>query len=134
MGHKTGAYLDLRGLRRELASSDQLRGARVLNLFSYTGMLARAAEAAGAEHVTSVDASERALAFAAEYHVVDRERHAFVTADVFEWLPTLSAEQQYDLVIVDPPSMTSTKAKVPAALAAYRKLYRAAADHVRSGG
>src|SRR5580704_5655669 len=36
-GHKTGAYLDLRGLRRAIAEAP-LAGARVLNLVSYSGM------------------------------------------------------------------------------------------------
>ena len=84
-----------------------LAGARVLNLFAYSGMLGRAAEAAGAASITQVDASERALAFAAAHHVTDPARHTFVTADVFEWLPALAADDGFDLVIVDPPAMTS---------------------------
>jgi len=132
-GQKTGAYLDLRGLRHAIATAP-LEGARVLNLFAYSGMLGRAAEAAGAASIMQVDASERALAFAAAHHVGDPARHTFVIADVFEWLPALDQRELFDLVIVDPPSMTSTKAQVPAALAAYRKLYRAAARHVRDGG
>jgi 23S rRNA (cytosine1962-C5)-methyltransferase len=132
-GHKTGTYLDLRGLRQALATAS-LAGARVLNLFAYSGMLGRAAEAAGAATIVQVDASERALAFAATHHVVDPARHDFVTADVFTWLPAHAPAEPYDLVIVDPPAMTSSKARVPAALAAYRKLYRAAAPLVRPGG
>jgi 23S rRNA (cytosine1962-C5)-methyltransferase len=108
----------------------------VLNLFAYSGMLGRAAEAAGATSITQVDASERALAFAAAHHVGEAARHTFVVADVFEWLPALEPERSglFDLVIVDPPAMTSNKAHVPAVLAAYRKLYRAAARLVRPGG
>lgn len=132
-GQKTGAYLDLRGLRRAVATQP-LAGARVLNLFAYSGMLGRAAEAAGAASITQVDSSTRALAFAAAHHVTDPTRHHFITADVFDWLPALAAGDGFDLVIVDPPAMTSRKAQVPAALAAYRKLYRAAARHVRGGG
>jgi 23S rRNA G2069 N7-methylase RlmK/C1962 C5-methylase RlmI len=136
-GQKTGTYLDLRGLRRAVATAP-LAGARVLNLFAYTGMLGRAAEAAGAASIVQVDASERALAFAAAHHVTDPARHRFVTADVIAWLPALPPpsppDAGYDLVIVDPPSMTSRKAQVPAVLAAYRKLYRAAARQVRPGG
>jgi 23S rRNA G2069 N7-methylase RlmK/C1962 C5-methylase RlmI len=131
-GQKTGTYLDLRGLRREVAVSP-LTGARVLNLFAYSGMLGRAAELAGAAAIVQVDGSERALAFAAAHHVDDPAKHAFVTADVFAWLPTYTAEP-FDLVIVDPPTMTSKAAQVPQVLAAYRKLYRAAARHVRPGG
>jgi 23S rRNA (cytosine1962-C5)-methyltransferase len=96
-------------------------------------MLGRAAERAGAATIVQVDASERALAFAAAHHVDDPARHAFVVADVFDWLPAWSAEP-FELVIVDPPSMTSKATQVPSVLAAYRKLYRAAARHVRPGG
>jgi 23S rRNA (cytosine1962-C5)-methyltransferase len=136
-GHKTGTYLDLRALRRHVArSASSLAGSRVLNLFAYTGMLGRAAEAAGAAHITQVDASERALAFAREHHVIDPSKHEFVVADVFEYLPALPADPAlaYDLVIVDPPAMTSRKDQVPAVLAGYRKLYAAAAPRVRHGG
>jgi len=130
-GQKTGAYLDLRGLRREVAAAP-LAGARVLNLFAYTGMLGRAAERAGAAAIVQVDASERALAFAARHHVDDPARHAFVTADVFAALPALG--DPFDLVIVDPPAMTSRASQIPSVLAAYRKLFSAAARHVRPGG
>lgn len=130
-GQKTGTYLDLRGLREALAKLP-LAGARVLNTFAYTGMLGRATEAAGAAQITHVDQSEGALAFAAAHHTADASKHRFVTADVFQWLPT--AEGAYDVVIVDPPAMTSRKTQVPSVLAAYRKLYKAAARLVRPGG
>lgn len=132
-GQKSGAYLDLRGLRRAI-KAHSLEGARVLNLFAYSGMLGKVAELAGATSITQVDSSERALAFAAAHHVGDPARHTFVNADVFQWLPPLAESEMYDLVIVDPPSMTSNKAQVPAVLAGYRKLYRAAAPHVKPGG
>jgi 23S rRNA (cytosine1962-C5)-methyltransferase len=131
-GQKTGTYLDLRGLRREVAAAP-LAGARVLNLFAYSGMLGRAAEIAGAGAIVQVDASERALAFAAAHHAGDPAKHTFVAADVFDWLPALTAEP-FDLVIVDPPAMTSKATQIPSVLAGYRKLYRAAARHVRPGG
>jgi len=98
-GQKTGTYLDLRGLRREVAAAP-LAGARVLNLFAYAGMLGLAAEHAGATAIVQVDASERALAFAAAHHVRAPARHTFVVADVFAWLPAFAAEP-FDLVIVD---------------------------------
>ncbi len=128
-GHKTGAYLDLRGLRHAIAEAP-LAGARVLNLFSYSGMLGRAAEAAGAAEIVQVDQSARALAFAREHHVVDPARHSFIEADVFEAMPSGA----FDLVIVDPPAMTSQARQVPAVLAAYRKLYAAARERVAPGG
>jgi 23S rRNA (cytosine1962-C5)-methyltransferase len=131
-GQKTGTYLDLRGLRREVAAQP-LTGARVLNLFAYSGMLGRAAESAGATSIVQVDASDRALAFASAHHVADPGKHTLIAADVFAWLPALTGEP-FDLVIVDPPAMTSKATQAPVVLAAYRKLYRAAARQVRPGG
>ena len=104
----------------------------MLNLFAYTGMLGRAAEAAGATTIVHVDQSARALAFARAHHVTDPARHTFIEADLFAALPAFDAP--FDLVIVDPPSMTSKKSQVPRVLAAYRKLYQAAREHVRPGG
>jgi 23S rRNA (cytosine1962-C5)-methyltransferase len=132
-GQKSGAYLDLRGLRRAVAAMP-LTGTRVLNLFAYTGMLGRAAELSGAQEIWQVDVSAAALETAAYHHVTDAARHQLITADVFEWLPAQPAGEGFGLVIVDPPSMTSRRAQVPAALAAYRKLYRAAAAQVAPGG
>ena len=128
-GHKTGAYLDLRGLRHAIAEAP-LAGARVLNLFAYTGMLGRAAEAAGAAEIVHVDQSARALAFAAQHHAIDPAKHRFVESDVFETMPAGT----FELVIVDPPAMTSQARQVPAVLAAYRKLYAAARERVAPGG
>ncbi|MEO8554624.1 MAG: class I SAM-dependent methyltransferase [Kofleriaceae bacterium] len=132
-GHKTGTYLDLRALRRTLAEAP-LAGARVLNLFSYTGMLGAAVERAGAASITQVDQSARALQFAAAHHVADPTKHQLLVADVFDWFPALADTEQYDLVIVDPPSMTSKAAQIPNVLAAYRKLYRTAARHTVPNG
>lgn len=131
-GQKTGTYLDLRGLRRAVATAP-LAGARVLNLFAYTGMLGRAAAAAGATTIVQVDSSERALAFAREHHGGEHAHIELIVADVFAWLPELTTEP-FDLIIVDPPAMTTRAAQVPSVLAAYRKLYRAAAGMVRPGG
>lgn len=132
-GQKSGTYLDLRGLRRAVRAAP-LAGARVLNLFSYSGMLGKAAELAGAAYVVQVDGSERALAFAKAHHIGDPAKHELVHADVFTWLPSHAPGTSYDLVIVDPPAMTSNKQQVPAVLAGYKKLYRAAAPLVRPGG
>lgn len=132
-GQKTGTYLDLRGLRRAIATAP-LQGARVLNLFAYSGMLGKVAELAGAAHVTQVDVSQTALALAAARHVVDPAKHDLVVADVFDWLPARAATAPFDLVIVDPPAMTSKQSQVKGVLAAYRRLYGAAAAHVRPGG
>jgi 23S rRNA G2069 N7-methylase RlmK/C1962 C5-methylase RlmI len=133
VGQKSGLFLDLRGLRRWLAGQE-LAGKRVLNLFAYTGTLGRCAEAAGAAQVWQVDASERALATGRSHHARDPARHHWIAADVFEWLPALDPAQRFDLIIVDPPQMTSRADQVGRALAAYRRLYRHALRHLAPGG
>jgi 23S rRNA (cytosine1962-C5)-methyltransferase len=132
-GQKGGAYLDLRGLRRAIAARD-LAGARVLNLFAYTGMLGRAAERAGAASIVHVDSSAAALAHAARHHTDDPARHTHVTADVFRWIQDRPAGEQHDVVIVDPPAMTSRADQVGRVLAAYRALFARAAALVAPGG
>jgi 23S rRNA (cytosine1962-C5)-methyltransferase len=131
-GQKSGAFLDLRGLRRWIATQE-LGGKRVLNLFSYTGWLGLAAERAGAELVCNVDSSQGALDLASR-HLTERQQ--FVVADVFEWLPAQAREPAdlFDLVIADPPPMTSRMTQVDRVLSAYRRLYRAAAALVAPGG
>jgi len=131
-GQKSGAFLDLRGLRRWVAARP-LAGARVLNLFSYTGALGAAAAAAGATEVWNVDASAPALAFGAEHHG-DAATTRWIEADVFDWLPTVDPGERFELVLVDPPLMTSRRTGVPRALASYRSLYRQAAPRVAPGG
>ncbi len=129
-GQKSGAYLDLRGLRRWLLAQD-LSGARVLNLFSYSGTLGLAARTAGAASVCNVDSSRAAIEMAARWHGGGGDD---VVADVFEWLPRLPRSEVYQLVIADPPPMTSRMDQIAGALAAYRRLYRSAAPHVAPGG
>lgn len=128
-GQKSGAYLDLRGLRHAIAQLP-LAGARVLNLFSYSGMLGRIAERTGAAQIVQVDQSQRALDFARAHHVDDPSKHALVVTDAFAYRP----EGEFDLAIVDPPSMTSSMQQIPAALAAYRKLYATVGPTVKPGG
>jgi len=132
-GQKSGTFLDLRGLRRELAGRE-LAGARVLDLFSYTGGLGLACERAGAAAITHVDASEAALLLGEAHHTIDPAKHTWIEADVFEWLPALDPAEQFDVVIVDPPSMTSSVDQVPKVLATYRRLYQQARRHVAPGG
>jgi 23S rRNA (cytosine1962-C5)-methyltransferase len=132
-GQKSGAYLDLRGLRRWVSEQD-LRGRRVLNLFSYTGWLGLAAERAGAGAVWNVDSSAAALDAAARLHAGPDERQRFTCADVFEWLPALAPDAPFDLVIADPPPMTSRMSQTGRVLGGYRRLHAAIARHVAPGG
>jgi 23S rRNA (cytosine1962-C5)-methyltransferase len=135
-GQKTGAFLDLRGLRRWLAARE-LGGARVLDLFSYTGALGVAAARAGAAEIWHVDTSRAALDFGAAHHRASAApgcEHRWIQADIFDWLPRMDRGERFDVIIVDPPLMTSRIADVPQVLAAYRRLYKGVREHLAPGG
>jgi 23S rRNA (cytosine1962-C5)-methyltransferase len=132
-GQKSGAFLDLRGVRRFLLAQE-LAGRRALDLFSYTGSLGAAAEAAGATEIWHVDASSAALALGAAHHRLDPSRHLWIEADAFAWVADLAPDETFDVIIADPPQMTSRTAQVPSAIRAYDQLYRRLGPRVRPGG
>jgi len=80
------------------------------------------------------DASAPALDFAARHHVDDAARHRHVVADAFAWTAALPPDDRYDVVIVDPPAMTSRAGQVGKVLATYRALFARAAAAVAPGG
>lgn len=132
-GQKSGMFLDLRGLRKYLGSSD-LKNKRVLNLFSYTGTLGLMAENAGAKEMWNIDLAQGALEFAKRYHVVEEKLHKFINADIFHWLEALDPKERFDLIIVDPPNMGTKKEQVPQILKAYEKLYKLSQKHLKEKG
>lgn len=140
-GHKTGLYLDQQENHARVAAF--AGGARVLDCFSFAGGFALHAARAGALEVTAVEQSAEAVALAEraarENGLAGRCR--FVTANVFDWLREAAAapphEQvvpRYDLVILDPPSFTRTRAAVPDALRGYKEIHLRALRLVRPGG
>ncbi|HSF18463.1 MAG TPA: class I SAM-dependent methyltransferase [Vicinamibacteria bacterium] len=133
IGQKGGTFLDLRGLRRLIRQSD-LAGKSVLDLFSYTGSLGAAAELAGAARIWHVDSSASALALGEASHTLVPDRHRWIHADAFDWVAQLDPAERFDLVLVDPPQMTSQSRQVPRALSAYRRLYHSLAPHVSPEG
>jgi 23S rRNA (cytosine1962-C5)-methyltransferase len=135
-GHKTGFYLDQR-LNRQIVQNYS-SGRRVLNCFSYTGTFSIAALKGGAEQVVSVDSSQNALEMArqiSDLNHIPREKHTLINADVFtqlrEWR---DANEQFDLIILDPPKFAETRAQVSRAARAYKDINLLAFKLLRPGG
>jgi 23S rRNA (cytosine1962-C5)-methyltransferase len=109
-GLDTGLFPDQRRNRRDLMA--RARGKRVLNLFSYTGAFSVAAAAAGASRVTSVDVSPAYTEWARENFAANRlnpARHEFIVGDCFPTLGELGRRgSRFDIVIMDPPSFSTT--------------------------
>lgn len=109
-GLNTGLFLDQRRNRRDLMQ--RAAGKRVLNLFAFTGAFSVAAAAAGADRVSSVDASAPYLDWARDNFGLNRlnpKRHEFITGDCFAVLEDLRRQgRSFDLVLMDPPSFSTT--------------------------
>ena len=109
-GLNSGLFLDQRANRRDLMN--RVAGKRVLNLFAYTGAFSVAAAAAGAEQVTSVDASPTYTEWARANFGANRinpKRHEFIVGDCLNVLADLGRQkQQFDLILMDPPSFSTT--------------------------
>jgi len=113
-GLSTGLFLDQRANRRRVRELAQ--GAAVANLFAYTCGFTVAAALGGAKRTVSVDASAAALERGRENLVHAGislgPDHAFAADDAFGWLARAARRgDRFDLVILDPPSYSSTKSR-----------------------
>ena len=138
-GLSTGIFLDQRENRRRVRK--EASGARVLNLFAYTGAFTAAAILGGARSSVTVDVSAGALAWARKnFEAVDADlaRHQLLEADVLPWLERLGrgheAFEPFDLVLLDPPSFATTKQSRFSAEGDYRRVAALALKVLAPGG
>lgn len=136
-GQKTGFFLDQRDKRQSLRK--YAHGKRVLNCFSYTGGFSVYAALTGNEtSVTSVDVSAPAIETARQNFILnglDPDRHQFLVTDVFDYLEEAHCNQeQFDVVVLDPPAFAKTQHARVQALKAYRRLNLLGMQVLRPGG
>lgn len=125
-GQKTGFFLDQRENRRRVETF--AAGADVLNAFSFSGGFSLYAARGGAKSVTDLDISPHALAAAErnfklnlDHPAVAGCRHQAIQADAFEWVER-AKPAQFDLIILDPPSLAKRESERAGAIQAYGKL------------
>jgi 23S rRNA (cytosine1962-C5)-methyltransferase len=126
-GQKTGLFLDHRESRARVRSL--ANGARVLNLYGYTGGFSVAAGLGGASEVTTVDIAKPALALAAASwrdNDLPADKHRTLAADAIEHV-TAAADggERYELVIADPPNFAPRESARESACRAYEALHTA---------
>ncbi len=131
LGQKSGAFLDLRGLRKKIIGMD-LKGKRALNLFCYTGAFSLALEMAQAREIWNVDISRAALEFGKKFHVINKSKVKWIESDAFKWIKTLN--ETFEVIICDPPSMAAEKSQVKKALQKYKFFYGKIKNHVCKDG
>jgi 23S rRNA (cytosine1962-C5)-methyltransferase len=132
-GQKTGFYLDQRANRALIRGLAQ--GKRVLNCFSYTGGFSVSASLGGAVAVTSVEASAEALELCKENLTLNNiplDGQRLVKADVFQFLR--DEQEEYDLIILDPPAFAKRKGQVKGAIRGYKDINLYAMKRLKKGG
>jgi len=119
-GQKTGFFLDQRENRKLLGEFSKDK--KVLNTFCYTGGFSIYAMSAGAELVTSVDISQKAVDLAASNMELNfpNANHKAVADDVFNFMK--ENHQIYDVIVLDPPAFTKSIKSKHTATQAYKRL------------
>lgn len=119
-GQKTGFFLDQRENRKLLGKFS--KGKKVLNTFCYTGGFSIYAMSSGAELVTSVDISQKAVDLAAKNMELNfpNANHKAVADDVFNFMK--ENHQIYDVIVLDPPAFAKSIKSKHTATQAYKRL------------
>ncbi len=133
-GQKTGFFVDQRENRECLARF--AAGRNVLNMFGYTGGFSVYAAKAGARQVHTVDSSAPAIAMAArnmQLNGFGGPEYECIVADARKYIENMQ-QDQYDLVILDPPAYAKNVASRNQALKGYRTLNALALAKIKSGG
>jgi 23S rRNA (cytosine1962-C5)-methyltransferase len=135
-GLSTGIFLDQRENRARVAALAKDKS--VLNLFAYTGAFSVAAVRGGASRTMTVDVSPASIAWAQRNLArvgADPARHEVSVSDVFEFLVKERARtRRWDLVVLDPPSFSTTKRSVFSAESEFVRLATMSMSVLRPGG
>ncbi len=139
-GQKTGFFLDQRENRARVETLSA--GKSVLNVFAYTGGFSVYAARGGASQVVSVDLSKpacdaalRNMAHNRQIPAVAAAVHRAIAEDAFIVMNQMKTDQeQFDLVIIDPPMFAQNQTQIAAAVSAYRRLTQMGLGVLRPGG
>jgi 23S rRNA (cytosine1962-C5)-methyltransferase len=135
-GLSVGLFLDMREMRAWVR--EQAAGRTVLNCFAYTCGFGVAALAGGAARAVNIDASRRYLEWGKENTALNGfkpDLKDFISGDVFDWLKRFGKRgQQFEIVILDPPSYSTTRYTRFSVLKDYAELVASAARVVAPGG
>ena len=134
-GQKTGYFLDQRDNRR--AIQHIVKDAEVLGAFTYTGTFEIHAAHYGAKSVLGLDISGNAVAQANRNAALNglEKIVRFEEANAFDLLKQWSKEgKQYDVVMLDPPAFTKSRATLQKAITGYKEINLRGMKLIRPGG
>lgn len=133
-GQKTGFFLDQRENRQLLRQLSH--GRSVLNTFCYTGGFSVYALAGGALHVDSVDSSAKAISLTDSNVALNFGKdapHRSFAVDAFKFLDNMD-EDEYDLIVLDPPAFAKHRGALRNALRGYQRINARAIEKIAPGG
>lgn len=134
-GQKTGYFLDQQDNRK--AIQHIVKGADVLGAFTYTGTFEIHAAHYGARSVLGLDISESAVALANLNADLNGLQNIvkFEAANAFDVLKQWSKEEKkYDVVMLDPPAFTKSRANIQNAIAGYKEINLRGMKLLKPGG
>ena len=131
-GQKTGFFIDQRNNRSLV--QHYAKGKSVLNTFCYTGGFSLYAIKGGANKVVSVDSSKKAMEGVAANIALNfpDANHEGITEDVMTYLK--KSDEQFDLIILDPPAYAKHLSQVKNAMVGYRNLNTEGLKKIKKGG
>lgn len=132
-GQKTGFFVDQRENRSLLEL--YANGKSVLNMFCYTGGFSVYAMRGDAKQVHSVDSSAKAIELTNDNVALNfpgDARHEAFCEDAFKYLD--EHDQQYDLIVLDPPAFAKHRAALRNALKGYTRLNVKGLQRIKKGG
>jgi 23S rRNA (cytosine1962-C5)-methyltransferase len=134
-GQKTGFFLDQQDNRR--AIQHIVKDADVLGAFCYTGSFEMMAGHYGAKSVLGLDISQNAIDMCNRNAALNGLKGIcrFECVNAFDVLKEWSKEgKQWDVVMLDPPSFTKSRATINKAVAGYKEINLRGMKLVKPGG
>ncbi|MGV3657363.1 MAG: class I SAM-dependent rRNA methyltransferase, partial [Chitinophagaceae bacterium] len=135
-GQKTGYFLDQQDNRR--AIQHIVKGADVLGAFTYTGTFEIHAAHYGAKSVLGLDISQNAVDQANRNAALNGLEKVvkFEAANAFDLLKQWAkeGEKKWDVVMLDPPAFTKSRASIQKAITGYKEINLRGMKLVKPGG
>lgn len=133
-GQKTGFFLDQRYNRNLVGMMAE--GKTVLNTFCYTGGFSVMALKGGAKKVVSIDSSQKAIDKCKkniELNGFSAEENPCIAEDAKAFLTDMP-ENQYDMIILDPPAFAKNHKSLHNGLLGYKYINKEAIRKIKPGG
>lgn len=135
-GQKTGYFLDQQDNRRTIQHI--VKGAEVLGAFTYTGTFEIHAAHYGAKSVLGLDISQNAVDQANRNAALNGLEKVvkFEQANAFDVLKAWAKDgtQKWDVVMLDPPAFTKSRANIQKAITGYKEINLRGMKLVKPGG